>query len=70
MLFGPIISQYSFSGALIKKSGEQDAAATKIHEHTSRKYRNLKSLNNELPEDSAFVFEDTDDIVYSWYSIF
>ncbi|CAB3983518.1 RNA-directed DNA polymerase from mobile element jockey [Paramuricea clavata] len=61
-----------------KKTGEQGAAGTKIHEHTSLKYRNLKSLNNELfakdlseaPWDSAFVFEDTDDIVDSWYSIF
>ena len=31
-----------------KKTGEQGAAGTKIHEHTSLKYRNLKSLNNEL----------------------
>jgi hypothetical protein len=56
-----------------KKTGEQGAAGTKLHQHTSLKYRNLKSHNNELfakdlseaPWDSAFVFEDTDDIVYS-----
>ena len=73
-----VISQYSFSGALRKPESRVQHAGTKIHEHTSLKYRNLKSLNNELfakdlseaPWDSAFVFEDTDDIVDSWYSIF
>lgn len=47
-------------------------------QHLSFEYRNLKSLDNqkfvkdlsEAPWDTAFVFDETDDIVDSWYGIF
>lgn len=48
------------------------------NQHTSTTYRDIKSLNkeqfisslHEAPWDCAFVFEDPNDVVDTWYEIF
>ena len=55
---------------------KQSINGPKSHKYIT--YRNLKNLNekeflktlDETPWDSAFVFEDVDDIVDSWYCLF
>ena len=47
-------------------------------EHTTITYRDIKNLNKEqfaavlkeAPWDSAFIFDDPDDVVDAWYDIF
>ena len=47
-------------------------------EHTTITYRDIKNLNKEqfiaalkeAPWDSAFIFDDPDDVVDAWYVIF
>ena len=50
----------------------------KGQQHKSFCYRDFKNLDHpkfiedleEAPWDAAFIFNDVEDIVYSWYSIF
>ena len=56
----------------------QEQGPCRKNKHLSFKYRNLKKIDkdnfikdlNEAPSDAAVVFEETDEIIDTWYDIF